>query len=245
MSEDNKSWISSVFDSITNGYNNVIASVKKHGWRTAIFTLVSISLLWSVVLNPIRIGDMVNDKWQSHLQNEKVIVDKQTEDNITRRENANYFVSELMINIIDRYDNVNRVILLEKHNGSSNLKGVDFLYSSATYELVNDNISEPQFLFEDLQRQTNLNLLGVNLIQTLKHKDYIFIDDLVKQSNNRCRLLRKLCHVGDKQTIIFSFKDNKHRPIIMLVVSGYSLDVKSITEYINQFKKQIEELLID
>lgn len=242
---DNKNWISGVFDSITNGYNNVIASVKKHGWRTALFTLVSISLLWSVVINPIRIGDIINDQWKSHLQDERVIADNKTEESILRRENANYFVSELMINIIDKFDSVNRVILLEKHNGTASLKGVDFLYSSCTYELVNDRLENPQFLYEDLQKQTNLNLLGANLIQTLKHKDYIFIDNLEKQKNNHCRLLRKLYNVGDQQSIIFSFKDTNHRPIIMLIISGDNLDVKSIEDYIMPFKKQIEELLID
>lgn len=247
MSEDNnnKNWISGVFTSITSGFNNVLSSIKKHGWRTALFTMVTISLLWSVVLNPIRIGDMINDQWQNHLKNEKVIADTKTEESIVRRENANYFVSELMINIIDKFENVNRVILLEKHNGTASLKGVDFLYSSCTYELVNDKVENPQFLYEDLQKQTNLNLLGTNLIQTLKHKDYIYIDDLEKQKNNHCRILRKLYNVGDKQSIIFSFKDTKHRPIIMLIISGKDLDAKSIEDYIMPFKKQIEELLIE
>lgn len=245
MDNENKSWISQVFESITNGFTNVLASIKQHGWKAALYTFIIIGLLWSIVINPIRIGDMVQDQWQKHLETEKVVNDEKTEESISRREKANFFVSELMLNIIDRYENVNRVLLLEKHNGSSSLKGVDFLYSSCTYELVNNNITDPLFLYEDLQKQTNLNLLGSNLIQTLKHKEYVYFDDLEKQKNNQCRLLRKLYNGGDKQCIIFSFKDNKHRPIILLVISGDNLDDKSIEEYIGQFKKQIEELLID
>ena len=242
---DSKNWIGSVFESITNGFSQLIESIKKHGWKTALYTFIVLSLLWSIILNPIRIGDMVNDQWEHHMETQKIDNETKTEESISRREKANYFVSELMLKIIEKYDNVNRVILLEKHNGSSNLKGVDFLYSSATYELVNDNITTPQYLFEDLQKQTNLNLLGVNFIQTLKHTDYIFFNDLQNQKNNHCRLLRKLHQVGDKQAIVFSFKDNKHRPIILLVISGNELDVNSITEYIKQFQKQIEELLIE
>lgn len=242
---EDKNWISSVFEAITKAFSSLLASIKKHGWRYAIFTMVLVSFLWSVILNPIRIGDMVNDAWKSRAKEDKEQINEATEESIIRREKANYFVSDLMLNIIERYNGVSRVLLLEKHNGSSNLKGVDFLYSSCTYELVNDSITHPNYLFEDLQKQTNLNLLGQNLIQTLKHKDYLYLDNLEKQNNNHCRLLRKLKNSGDNQTIIFSFKDSKHRPIIMLVISGDNLDVKGITNYVDQFKRQIEELLID
>lgn len=247
MSDENqnKSWIGSVFESITAGFNNTLSSIKKHGWKAALFTLVGISLLWSVVLNPIRIGDIVNDTWQIKMQNERIIEQNKTEESIIRRENANYFVSDLMINIMNQYKNVNRVILLEKHNGSSNIKGIDFLYSSATYELVNEDTENPQYLYDDLQKQTNINLLGVNFIQTLKHKDYLYFNDLKKQGSNNIRLLRKLRGVGDNETIIYSFKDSKHTPIILLIISGDNLDVDSIINYIKQFQRQIEELLID
>lgn len=245
MDNENKGWISQVFESITNGFTNVLASIKQHGWKTALYTFIIVGLLWSIVINPIRIGDMVQTQWEKHLETEKVVNDEKTEESISRREKANFFVSELMLNVIDKFDNVNRVLLLEKHNGSQSLKGVDFLYSSCTYELVNNDITDPLFLYEDLQKQTNLNLLGSNLIQTLKHKEYVYFDDLEKQKNNQCRLLRKLYNGGDKQCIIFSFKDNNHRPIILLVISGDNLNDKSIEEYIGQFKKQIEELLID
>ena len=90
-----------------------------------------------------------------------------------------------------------------------------------------------------------MNLLGTNFLTTLKHKDYIFFDDLNKQSTNQNRLLKKLKLTGDNQSIIFTFKDEKHRPIIMLVISGCELNENEITVYIEQFKRQIEEMLIN
>lgn len=245
MDNENKSWISQVFESITNGFNNVLASIKKHGWKTALYTFIIVGLLWSIILNPIRVGDMVQDQWQKHLETEKVLIEEHTEESIIRREKANYFVSELMLNVLDKYDDVNRIILMEMHNGSSNLKGVDFIYSSSTYELINNDIEDPQYLFEDLQKQTNLNLFGINLLQTLKHRDYVFIDNVEKEKSNQCRLLRKLSRVGDTQCVIFSFKDHNHRPIINLIISGNNLDVKSMEEYISTFRNQIEELFIN
>lgn len=243
--ESGRGMFNNIIDSVVNGYEKLIKTIKKHGILYSIFVMVLFIILWTLIINPIRLNNIIEERLK--FQHEQVI-EQVKEDNeiaIQRREKANYFVSELMLNILQKYHNVSRVLLLEKHNGSSNLNGVDFLYSSCTYELVNDSIENPNFLFEDLQKQTNINLLGVNLIQTLKHTDFLFFNDLQKQRNNQCRLLRKLYAAGDKQSIIFSFKDSKHRPIIMLIVSGDNLNVQGITDYVNQFKKQIEELLID
>ena len=237
----NKGWLGTLLESIVNAYTKLLEGVKKHGFKWAILSLLIILMLYCFIISPVHIGDMIEHKFYQ----QKEMVDEATEESIIRREKANYFVSELMLNVMERYKGVNRVLLLEKHNGQSNLKGVDFLYSSCTYELVSDSIQHPQYLFEDLQKQTNINLLGSNSIQTLKHKDFLYFDNLEKQSNNHLRLLRKLKHVGDSEAIIFSFKDSKHRPIIMLVISGENLDVRNISEYITSYKKQIEELLID
>lgn len=243
MSEnENKSWIATVLDSISSGFTKIIESVRKHGIMVAMFTIVVITLLWSIILNPIKIGDMIQEQWHLSMKKQQEQKNDETEISIQRREEANFFVSELMIDVLEKFSGVNRVLLLEKHNGNSNLNGIDFLYSSCTYELINDNIQNPNYLYEDLQKQTNLNLLG-NLVQTLKHKDYIYISDLSKNANQK-RLLRKLSNAGDKEAMIFSFRDSKNRPIIILVISGNNLDVKSIEEYINLNKKQIDKLLV-
>lgn len=245
MENEDKGLFNNIIDSLVGGLEKLIKIIKKHGILYTILIMVIFIGFWTLIVNPIRINNIVEDRLKQHHNEVNAEQSEKVEESIVRRENANYFVAELMINIIKKFDNVDRVLLLEKHNGSSNINGVDFLYSSATYELVNDTIENPQYLFDDLQKQTNLNLLGVNLIQTLKHTDYLVFDDLQKQKNNQCRLLRKLYNSGDKQAIIFSFKDSKHRPIIMLIISGDYLNVQNITEYIMQFKKQIEELLID
>lgn len=245
MENEEKGFFNNIIDSVVNAWDKSIRIVKKHGVLYSIFIMLILVFFWTLIINPIRINNIVEDRLKQHHNEVNIEQNEKVEENIVRRENANFFVSELMINIIKKFDNVERVLLLEKHNGSQNINGVDFLYSSATYELVNDTIENPQYLFDDLQKQTNLNLLGVNLIQTLKHTDYLVFDNLEKQKTNHSRLLRKLYNAGDKQAIIFSFKDSKHRPIIMLIISGDNLDVKNITEYIMQFKKQIEELLID
>lgn len=243
--EENKGMLNDILNGLMNAFNKFMSLLKKHGIMTVIISMVLFIFLYSLIIYPINIGSIVEERIKKHTEEIQTEQINKVSESIERRENANYFVAEMMLNIISKYHNINRVLLLEKHNGSSNLNGVDFLYSSATYELVNDSIENPTYLFDDLQKQTNINLLGVNLIQTLKHTDYLEFNDLKKQRNNQCRLLRKLYQSGDKQAVIYSFKDKRHRPLIMLIVSGDNLNIEDITEYINQFRTQIEELLIE
>lgn len=236
--------VKSILETLINAYEKLIGLFKKHGVLYSILIMVIFIIFYTLIINPIRIDNIIEKRLEQQSTQMSEKAKEETEESIQKREKANFFVSELMVNIINKFQNVDRVLLLEKHNGTSNLKGIDFLYSSATYELISDSISHPKYLFEDLQRQTNLNLLG-NLVQTLKHTDYLYFSDLSKDKSNQYRLLRKLYDGGDSQAIIFSFKDQGHRPIILLVISGDNLPKDAIIEYIEQFKKQIEELLIE
>lgn len=236
--------VKSILETLINAYEKLIGLFKKHGVLYSILIMVVFIIFYTLIINPIRIDNIIEKRLEQQSTQLSEKAKEETEESIQKREKANFFVSELMVNIINKFQNVDRVLLLEKHNGTSNLKGIDFLYSSATYELINDSIRHPKYLFEDLQRQTNLNLLG-NLVQTLKHTDYLYFSDLSKDKSNQYRLLRKLYDGGDSQAIIFSFKDQGHRPIILLVISGDNLPKDAIIEYIEQFKKQIEELLIE
>ena len=207
-----KNWIGSTFESITSGFSKMLASIKKHGWKATLFTLVGISLLWSVVLNPIRIGDLVNESWQNMLKKEKQDKDIMIE----RRYQANEIVGDIMSRLLLRFG-CNRVLLLEKHNSIQSLGNVDFLYVSCTLEML-DNDPEIDYISEDLQRQMVVNLLGNDVLGLLKHSKYLYFDDLQNYRRSQCRLLNKLKEVEEKQCIIYPFCDSKHRPLLIHVV---------------------------
>lgn len=245
MSEqEEKGFFNNIIDSLVSGYEKLIKIFKKHGILYSILLMVIFIAFWTLIINPIRIDRIIENQLEKQQEQQIEKIREETEQNIQRREKANFFVADLMVKTMDKFKEIDRMLLIEKHNGTSNINGVDFLYSSATYELVNDTITHPVYLYEDLQKQTNINLFG-NMVQTLKHSDYLFFSDLSKEKSNQYRLLRKLNIGGDEQAIVFSFKDQKHRPIILLVISGENLPVEEIVDYINQFKTQIEELLIE
>lgn len=241
---EERGFFNNIIDSLVRGYEKLIKIFKKHGILYSMFLMLIFIVFWTLIINPIRVDRIVEKQLEKQQLNQIEKVKEETEQKIQQREKANFFVSDLMVKLMQRFKEIDRIVLLEKHNGQSNLNGVDFLYSSATYELVNDTITDPIYLYDDLQKQTNLNLLG-NIVQTLKHQDYIFFPDLSKDKSNHFRLLRKLYFGGDNQAIVFSFKDNRHRPIILLSISGEDLPVEAIVDYIDQFKSQIEELLME
>ena len=235
----NKSWIGNVFESITNGYAKIITEVKKHGMMVALFTVVVLALLWSIILNPIKIGDMIEEHWHLKMQSEK------NEKNIMieRRYEANEIVGDIMSKLLYRF-NCNRVMLLEKHNSVNSLGNVDFLYLSCTLEMLDNNKPELDYISEDLHRQMVVNLLGNDVIGLLKHSKYLYYENLPQYKRSQCRLLNKLKEEGEKQAIIYPFCDSKHRPLLILVIAGDELNVKEIIDYIDGYNKQISDLLI-
>lgn len=244
MAESEKGFFNNIIDSLVSGYEKLIKIFKKHGLLYSILLMVIFIAFWTLIINPIRIDRIIENRLEKQQEQQIEKVKEATELNIQKREKANFFVADLMVKTMKKFKGIDRILLLELHNGSQNINGIDFLYSSATYELVNDTISNPIYLYDDLQKQTNLNLLG-SYIQTLMHTDYIYFDNITHEKTNQFRLLRKIKNGDDNEAIIFAFKDKNHRPIILLTISGENLPLDQIVEYVDQFKTQIEELLIE
>ena len=53
MGNEGNSWITGVFEGITNGFTKVLASVKKHGMLVSLFTVVILILLWSLIIRTL------------------------------------------------------------------------------------------------------------------------------------------------------------------------------------------------
>ena len=58
----------------------------------------------------------------------------------------------MMVRLIDKYENIHRILLLEKHNSLQSLSGVDFLYLSCSMEMLTPNSMHLKYLSEDLQK---------------------------------------------------------------------------------------------
>lgn len=238
-----KGLFNNILDSVVNGYEKMIKTIKKHGILYSIFVMVLFIILWTLIINPIRLNNIIEERlkyqWQQ-TQQEQV---EQKQELIDRRYQANEVVGDIMTKILYKFK-ANRVMLLEKHNSVQSLGNVDFLYLSCSLEMIDLNNPETDYISQDLQRQMTVNLLGSDVIGLLKHSKYLFYDDLQNYNKSQCRLLNKLKKQGEKQALIIPFSDAKHRPLLIMVICGDNLNAKEIYSYVEDYSKQITDLLI-
>lgn len=238
-----KGLFNNILDSVVNAWEKSVKLVKKHGILYSIFIMLIFVFFWTLIVNPIRINNILEERlkhqWE---QNQKEQVEEQNT-MIERRYEANEIVGDIMTKILYKYK-ANRVMLLEKSNGTKSLGNVDYLYINATMEFLDNSNPDIEYISEDLQRQMTMNLLGTQMINSLKHSKYLWYDDLQTYKRSQCRLLNKLKVQGEKQCLIYPFCDKNHRPLLLLVVCGDDLNYKEIVNYIDEFSKQISDLLI-
>ena len=234
-----KGIISTVIESIVGGFERMIEAIKKNGKVTASFTLLIFILLYSIIINPIRINKILEDRFSNHYTYEQ----KQKQMLIDRRYEANEIVGDIMSKLLYKF-NANRVLLLEKHNSICSLGNVDFLFLSCTLEMIDFNNQGIDYMSDNLQRQMTVNLLGNEMIGMLKHSKYVYFKDLQSYNKYDCKLLYKLKEAGEKEVILFPFCDKSHRPLLIMAVCGENLNCEEIVDYIDEFSKQITDLLI-
>lgn len=242
MNENNK-WYSNILNQICKALNSFIAIFKKHGTIYTILIMVLFIIFYSAIINPIRVGDIIQSKLTTEIQ--KVKDEEQTKQQLSmeRRLEANNIISDIMQKLVDKFPNIHRVMMLEAHNSLQSLQGVDFLYYSCSYEALTPNSREFIYLSDDLQRQMRVNLIGNNMINTLKHRSYIYYPEIKKCRHTDHRLIHKLAQYDD-ECIIIPFLNEKDDPVILLVISGDEMPVNDIFEYVNEFRKQIDNCLM-
>ena len=86
--------------------------------------------------------------------------------------------------------------------------------------------------------------MGNDMINTLKHRNYLYYPDVASCNHPQHRLIHKLQSAGDKECLIIPFKDANNRPLLLFVVTGENLDVEGITKYIDRYSNQIKECLL-
>lgn len=241
--DENKGWYANIINQLTKTFSSFINIFKKHGVLFTILMMVLFICFWTLLVNPIRVDNIIEKRLEVAWQKEKEKENQDKEDAIERRYNADEIVGDIMTKLIDKF-NVDRVLLLEKHNSVVSLGNVDFLYLSCSLEMLSTQANELAYISEDLQRQVVLNLLGSDMIGTLKHRDYLYYSDVTTCNHPQHRLIHKLRDAGDKECLIIPFKDKNHRPLLLLVITGENIDVDGIIEYVEQFTKQITDLLI-
>ena len=233
-------WYNIILNSISDATSKFLTAFKKNGLVFSSLSMIVFILIYCTVINPINVGKIVERKLLS--EKEKSI--EANEIAMQRRLEADEIVGDIMAKIVDKFDSVHRVMLLEAHNSLQSLQGIDFLYYSCTSEMLTPNSRNFNYLSDDIQRSMRANLIGNNMLQTLKHRNFIFYDNIKECNHPQHRLIHKIADAGDSQVILIPFMNDKKDPVILLVISGDNLPTNDIIEYVNEHKKQIENCLM-
>lgn len=122
-------------------FDRLLQIAEKYKIRTilkAVLILLIISASVGFVLNPHWVFEQYN-KWQQQQHQE------QLEQRINNNEKLHIIIERLMFKI-----DADRILLLECHNGGSNINGLPFAKISAIYESLNDSILP---ISQDFQQQ--------------------------------------------------------------------------------------------
>lgn len=237
--EKSGNWYDTMLNGMASAFGKFVAAFKKHGLLFSTFVMVLFVVCYTLIINPVRLDRIVESRLETAYQREK----KMEADAMEKRLKADEIVGGIMTKIVDKFPEVQRVLLLECHNSITSTMGTDLLFLSCTMEMLTPNSRQLNYISEDLQRQVRHNLMG-GILNTLKYRDYIYYDDVQHCTHAEHRLLLKLKSVGDKEAILIPYRDDDDVIQMVLVITGDELPTDDIIEYISTFKKQIEQCLM-
>ena len=224
-----------------NAFNKFVATFKKYGVATVTYILLLFLIFYSFVINPININNIV----EKALDNRHNQTQQLKEESANRRMAADEILIPIMENIAERPD-VSRVLLFEKHNSTQNLSGIDFLYLSSTYETIDPNQLDLDYIGDSFQKQYVTNMLGTEIMGLLRHKDYLYYNHIENCNHPNHRLLHKLRKLDAKSVMLIPFRNSKNQPLLILAVISNpgEFDAKSIYEYVKPYENSIKQALM-
>lgn len=232
-------WYDTMLNGMASAFSKFVAAFKKHGLLFSTFVMVLFVLCYTLIINPIRLDRIVESRLETVYQKEK----KADIEAMEKRLKADEIIGGIMTKIVDKFPEVQRVLLLECHNSIKTTMQTDILFITCTMEMLTPNSRHLNYIAEDLQRQIRHNLMG-GILNTLKYRDYLYYDDVQHCSHAEHRLLQKLKSVGDNEAILIPYRDDDDVIQMVLVITGDKLPVDDIIDYISTFKKTIDQCLM-
>ena len=80
----------------------------------------------------------------------------------------------------------------------------------------------------------------------LRHKDYLYYNNIENCNHPNHRLLHKLRKLDAKSVMLIPFRNSKNQPLLILAVISNSgeFDAKSIYEYVKPYENSIKQALM-
>lgn len=219
---------------ITTAFSKFVGVIKKNGVAVTTYGVLLLIVLYSVVVNPINIEKILNER--------EIDDKKQHVESVEKRLMADQLVPPILENIRLKFG-LDRVCLLEMHNSTQNINHVSFLYMSLTYEqydFANDSIMS---VADSYQSQRTSEYYDV--FETMDKQGYVYIEDLEnydgKLGNKLCR---KMLANGAKSVFIVPLtKDGRIDAMLVLTSRTKTMDIKHIGANISTYVEKLRTLI--
>ena len=236
--------ISTLLTSLSTAFNKFVLTFKKNGLLYTTIILLLFILTFTLIINPIRIDSIVEEQIEKHYDMTKNEEQKQKSENDVKRIKADEIITPLLEDIQSKF-NLDRVILFESHNNTENISHCPFLFYSATYEVIDCDDYAIDYISDSFQRQYTSNFLCNEVMLMLKHKDYIYYDNLQNYNRNKSRLLIKLKRFDVKNAMLIPIIGKEGQVIMIIVVCNKdAINCDEVYRYLKPSLSQISQSLI-
>lgn len=236
--------ITTLLTSLSTAFNRFVLTFKKNGLLYTTIILLLFILTFTLIINPIRIDSIVEEQIEKHYDMTKDEEQKQKSENDVKRIKADEIITPLLEDIQSKF-RLDRVILFESHNNTENISHCPFLFYSATYEVIDCDDYAIDYISDSFQRQYTSNFLCNEVMTMLKHKDYIYYDNLQDYNRNKSRLLIKLKKFDVKNAMLIPIRSNEGQVIMIIVVcNNETIDCEEVFKYLKPSLSQISQSLI-
>lgn len=236
--------ITTLLTSLSTAFNKFVLTFKKNGLLYTTIILLLFILTFTLIINPIRIDSIVEEQIEKHYEKTKDEEQKQKSENDVKRIKADEIITPLLEDIQSKFQ-LDRVILFESHNNTENIAHCPFLFYSATYEVIDCDDYAIDYISDSFQRQYTSNFLCNEVMTMLKHKDYIYYDNLQNYNRNKSRLLIKLKRFDVKNAMLIPIRSKEGQVIMLIVVcNNETIDCEEVFKYLKPSLSQISQSLI-
>ena len=236
--------ITTLLTSLSTAFNKFVLTFKKNGLLYTTIILLLFILTFTLVINPIRIDNIVEEQIEKHYSQTKDEEQKQKSENDVKRIKADEIITPLLEDIQSKFQ-LDRVILFESHNNTENISHCPFLFYSATYEVIDCDDYAIDYISDSFQRQYTSNFLATEVMTMLKHKDYIYFDNLQNYNRNKSRLLIKLKRFDVKNAMLIPIIGKEGQVIMIIVVcNNDAINCDEVYKYLKPSLSQISQSLI-
>ena len=236
--------ITTLLTSLSAAFNKFVLTFKRNGLLYTTIILLLFILTFTLIINPIRFDNIVEEQIERHYDKTKDEEQKQKNNNDVKRIKADEIITPLLEDIQSKFQ-LDRVILFESHNNTENISHCPFLFYSATYEVIDCDDYAIDYISDSFQRQYTSNFLATEVMTMLKHKDYIYYDNLQDYNRNNSRVLIKWKRFGIKNAMIIPIHSKEGQVIMLIVVcNNETIDCDTVFKYLKPSLSQISQSLI-